>query len=76
MESKKRSLLAGALLFIGITAVVLAVVNLVRLYTAMPTKSEVINFANEMTNSATDAGIEVVGSLVPDRKSTRLNSSH
>ncbi len=66
MESKKRSLLAGALLFIGITAVVLVVVNLVRLFTAMPTKSEVINFASEMTNSATDASIEAVGSLVPD----------
>jgi hypothetical protein len=66
MPAKKHSVLAGIILFIGIGAVVLLIVNMIRLYFAMPTKTEVLNFAGQMTESATETGIDVVGSLVPD----------
>lgn len=66
MPSKKHSVLAGVILFLGVGAIVLVIVNMIRVYMAMPSRSEVINFAGEITDSATEAGIDVVGSLVPD----------
>jgi hypothetical protein len=66
MQTGKRSLVTGVLLFIGIFVVVFVVIRLLGLFSAMPTKSDVINFANTMTDTATDTGIGVVGSLVPE----------
>lgn len=66
MPSGKHSLLAGIILFVGVGAVVLVIFNTIRMYMAMPSKTDVINFANQVSDVATDKGIGVVGSLVPD----------
>jgi hypothetical protein len=66
MQHGKRSWTAGALLFIGIFAVAFVVISLIRLYTAMPSKDEVINFANDIRGEVTEKGIDFSGSLVPD----------
>ncbi len=66
MPSKKHSLLAGIIVFLGVGAVALVAYSAIRVYTAMPSRADVINFAGEVTDSATKTGTEVVGSLVPD----------
>lgn len=75
MQSGKRSLGAGVLLFVGIMAIVIVVFNFLRLYYAMPSKSEVINFATTMSDTASEAGIDVVGSLVPDDSEKSVGES-
>ncbi len=66
MPSGKHSLLAGIIVFLGVGAVALVAYNAVRVYTAMPSRADVINFAGEVTDSATKTATDVVGSLVPD----------
>jgi hypothetical protein len=70
MPSKKHSLLAGIILFVGVGAVVLLIVNMMRLYFAMPTKTEMLRFAGQATDVVTESGVEVIGSLVPDSGDT------
>jgi hypothetical protein len=66
MPSGKHSLLAGIIVFLGVGAVALVVYNAILVYMAMPSRADVINFAGEVKDSATETGIDVVGSLVPD----------
>lgn len=75
MQANKRPLIAGIILFLGVAAVVLVVVYMIRLYTAMPSKIEVINFANNMSNTLTEDDGTIVGSLVPDSGEDTLETS-
>lgn len=75
MYTKKHSVVAGLLLFCIVGAVVFVAFNIIRLYSAMPSRAEVVNFAEEIRGSAVDTGEKMVGSLVPDGGSTTTNEA-
>jgi hypothetical protein len=65
METKKAKVFTGVLLFIGIIAIGAVVFNFVRLYTSMPSRSEVLDFANNALFDTQEVGEPIEGSLVP-----------
>jgi hypothetical protein len=66
MESSRKKLIAGGLIFVGIIGLGAVVYNFIQLYTSMPSRSEVMDFAAEARNSFPDAVDTITGSLVPD----------
>ncbi|MFM2339677.1 MAG: hypothetical protein RLZZ360_313 [Candidatus Parcubacteria bacterium] len=76
MQPGKRSWTAGVLVFVGIFAAAFVVISLIRVYTDMPSKDEVINFANNIRGEVTESGIDFSGSLVPDSPVTDTVSSN
>jgi hypothetical protein len=65
MHGKKPSVIAGVILLVGIIALALVVMNFIRLYTAMPSKTDVINFANDVRGEVVETGVDYRGSVVP-----------
>lgn len=67
MESSHKKLIAGGIVFVGVIAIGVVIYNFVQLYTSMPSRAEVMNFANDAVDALPE-GIEgVTGSLVPDQ---------
>ncbi len=75
MEPSRKKLIAGVIVFIGVIGIVAVVYTFVQLYTSMPSKAEVMDFATEAMDSLPEAADVITGSLVPDAATPSDTSS-
>ncbi len=70
MEPSRKKLIAGGIVFVGVIAIGVVIYNFVQLYTSMPSRAEVMNFANDAVDALPEGIEAVTGSLVPDQGRT------
>lgn len=66
MQSSKAKLFTGVLVFVGIIGLGAVVYNFISLYSSMPSREDVMNFASDTLDNLPTADEAVSGSLVPD----------
>lgn len=66
MEPSRKKLIAGVIVFIGVIGIAAVVYTFAQLYTSMPSRGEVMDFATGAMDSLPEAADVITGSLVPD----------
>jgi hypothetical protein len=70
MEPSRKKIIAGTIVFLGVIGVVAVIYNFVQLYSTMPSRSEVMDFATGAVDALPDTADPITGSLVPDSGET------